>query len=116
MLIKSLKFKVCALIYVIFLVTSTAAQALLLQPDEDQPFGIMFNDDEVLTIENGVAKTTFRFFIPKKSYLYKEQFTVTPDDPNVHVQIDFPQAESHDDPFLEKTTEIYRNDVVLPVT
>ena len=96
--------------------TSTVAHAFLLQPDEDHPFGIMFDDDEVLTIENGQAKTTFRFFIPKKSYLYKEQFGIALDDPNIQVQIDFPPALSHDDPFLEKTTEIYRDDVVLPVT
>lgn len=96
--------------------TSTGAHGFLQQPDEEHPFGMMFDDDEVLKIENGQAKTTFHFFIPSKSYLYKEQFVVTPDDPNVQVQIDFPQALSHDDPFLEKTTEIYRGDVALPVT
>ena len=82
--------------------------------DEAHPFGVIF-DDTGITIKEGVGTVEFRFLIPSRSYLYRDAFSVLPDDAGVKAQLDLPASTRKYDSFQEEEVDIYLKEVSVGV-
>lgn len=109
MVIKSLSYLRLALIYGIFLLASTGAQAFYQAADEDHPFGLSYDDEVPYALKNDAFFVQFDFEIPEDYYLYKDQLKVKVDQPGVSVSLELPEAQTIFDTFFEKESQVYYN-------
>lgn len=103
------------LIYVILLCASTLAQAFQLTVSEEHPFGLYYDDENVLRARDGLVEAEFLFDIPEQHYLYREKLKVLLETPGVTAELVLPEGEKKYDEFLFRETEVYYHQLVLPV-
>lgn len=90
--------------------------AYTVEMTEEHPFHIYYDDESQFSLKNNQFSTEILFQLPEGGYLYKKSLRLTTENPEVEVQVHYPEAKVKYDEFMEEDVEVYYHEVILPVT